>query len=240
MPKLELVNLEAQFKAAEAGAGAAPSPSVTAACVRAPWDGHHHRHPARSAARASRCTGPRDRARWSRSIRCWRWSRCRSASWPASRSANAAEVRLVTGQKAMGRVRYVAKTASQTTRTYRVEVELPNADGAIPDGITAEVAIPLAPVPATRVPRSALTFSSGGDLGVRVVGRRRQGRFRPGQRGRGRPESHVGRRHCRWRPRDRAGPGFRARRPEGGGGAGRSRGRSRQALPDAARRVEAG
>ena len=27
----------------------------------------------------------------------------------------------------------------------------------------------LAPVPATRVPRSALTFSSGGDLGVRTV-----------------------------------------------------------------------
>ena len=30
--------------------------------------------------------------------------------------------------------------------------------------------MPLAPVPATRVPRSALTFSSDGDLGVRVVG----------------------------------------------------------------------
>ena len=29
--------------------------------------------------------------------------------------------------------------------------------------------MPLAPVPATRVPRSALTFSSGGDLGVRIV-----------------------------------------------------------------------
>ena len=80
-----------------------------------------------------------------------------------------AEVRLVTGETASGKVRFVAKTASQTTRTYRVEVELPNADGAIPDGITAEVSIPLAPVPATRVPRSALTFSSAGDLGVRTV-----------------------------------------------------------------------
>jgi multidrug efflux system membrane fusion protein len=80
-----------------------------------------------------------------------------------------AEVRLVTGQKAMGRVRYIAKTASQTTRTYRVEVELKNPDGAIPDGITAEVVIPMAPMPASRVPRSALTFSSAGDLGVRVV-----------------------------------------------------------------------
>ena len=82
----------------------------------------------------------------------------------------AAEVRLVTGDTATGKVRFVSKTASQTTRTYRVEVELPNADGAIPDGITAEVALPLAPVPATRVPRSALTISSNGDIGVRHVG----------------------------------------------------------------------
>ena len=29
--------------------------------------------------------------------------------------------------------------------------------------------IPLAPTPATRVPRSALTFSSAGELGVRIV-----------------------------------------------------------------------
>jgi len=48
-------------------------------------------------------------------------------------------------------------------------VEIPNPNNAIPDGITAEVSIPMAPVPSTRVPRSALTFSSGGDLGVRVV-----------------------------------------------------------------------
>ena len=30
--------------------------------------------------------------------------------------------------------------------------------------------MPLSPVPATRIPRSALTFSSNGNLGVRAVG----------------------------------------------------------------------
>jgi multidrug efflux system membrane fusion protein len=80
-----------------------------------------------------------------------------------------AEVRLITGETAHGKVRFVSKTASQTTRTYRIEIELPNADGAIPDGISADVAIPLAPVSASSVPRSALTFSSTGDLGVRTV-----------------------------------------------------------------------
>ena len=71
-------------------------------------------------------------------------------------------MRLVTGETREGRIRYVAKSAIADTRTYRVEVELPNADGAIPDGITAEVAIPLSPVPATRVPRSALIVLVGG------------------------------------------------------------------------------
>ncbi len=81
-----------------------------------------------------------------------------------------AEIRLVSGQTAEGKVRYVAQTASPATRTYRVEVEIANPAGAIPDGITAEVAIPLAAVSAVRVPRSSLTFSAAGELGVRIVG----------------------------------------------------------------------
>jgi multidrug efflux system membrane fusion protein len=80
-----------------------------------------------------------------------------------------AQVRLVTGEAVAGKVRYVAKTASQGTRTYRVEVELANKDGSIPDGITAELSLPLQPVPAAQIPRSALTFSPAGDLGVRTV-----------------------------------------------------------------------
>jgi multidrug efflux system membrane fusion protein len=80
-----------------------------------------------------------------------------------------ADVKLISGQTRQGRIRYVSKSAAAATRTYRVEVELPNADGAIPDGITAEVTIPLSPTPATRVPRSALVVSSAGELGLRTV-----------------------------------------------------------------------
>ena len=80
-----------------------------------------------------------------------------------------AEVKLVSGKTREGRIRYVSKSAVPATRTYRVEVELPNADSAIPDGITAEVIIPLSPMPATRVPRSALVVSSTGDIGVRTI-----------------------------------------------------------------------
>jgi len=80
-----------------------------------------------------------------------------------------ADVRLANGLTRQGRIRYVSPSASDGTRTYRVEVEIENPDYLIPDGITAEVTIPLAPVEASRVPRSALTFSSAGDLGVRFV-----------------------------------------------------------------------
>ena len=81
-----------------------------------------------------------------------------------------AEIHLVTGETAKGRVRYISRSASATTRTYRVDIEAANPDGKMPDGITVEVAIALAPTPATQVPRSALTFAASGNLGVRVVG----------------------------------------------------------------------
>lgn len=81
-----------------------------------------------------------------------------------------ATVRLVTGQTAEGTLRFVSPTASEGTRTYRIDVELDNSGGTIPDGVTAEVEIELAPAPAMRVARSALTFSSEGRLGVKTVG----------------------------------------------------------------------
>jgi multidrug efflux system membrane fusion protein len=80
-----------------------------------------------------------------------------------------AEVRTVTGARTNGIVRFVSKRANPGTRTYRVDVEVKNLDGRIPDGVTCEVDLLLAPVPAARVPRSALTFSSEGKLGVRYV-----------------------------------------------------------------------
>jgi multidrug efflux system membrane fusion protein len=85
------------------------------------------------------------------------------------RVGSTATVRLVTGQTVSGTVRFISPTASAGTRTYRVEVELANADHAIPDGVTAEVEFRLAAVDAVRIPRSALTFSAAGVLSVRTV-----------------------------------------------------------------------
>ena len=78
-------------------------------------------------------------------------------------------VHLVTGTTAEGTVRFISPTASSQTRTYRVDVQIPNGAGQIADGITAEVEFRLQPVTAARVPRSALTFTAEGTLGIRTV-----------------------------------------------------------------------
>ena len=81
-----------------------------------------------------------------------------------------ADVRLVSGEEVSGTVRFISNRASPQTRTYRVDVSIPNPNNTIVDGVTAEVSLYLAPVAATKVARSALTFSAEGRLGVRAVG----------------------------------------------------------------------
>jgi len=167
MPRLDLVNLEAQFKAAEAGLAAAEA-ERDRGVVRAPWSGLVTDLSVEVGQAAFSFMG-RELAQiisLDPVLAVVEVSERRLAS---IKLGDTAEIRLVTGESATGRIRHVSKSASQTTRTYRVEIEIANPDYAIPDGITAEVAIKLASTPATRVPRSALTFSSAGDLGVRIV-----------------------------------------------------------------------
>jgi membrane fusion protein, multidrug efflux system len=167
MPRLDLVNLEAMLKAAEAALAAAEA-ERDRGVIRAPWAGVVHDVMVEVGQAAFSMAG-REIAQIVALDPMLAVVEVAERKLAGIKIGESAEVRLVTGETASGRIRFVAKTASQTTRTYRVEVELPNQDGAIPDGITAEVSVQLAPVPATRVPRSALTISSNGDIGVRSV-----------------------------------------------------------------------
>jgi multidrug efflux system membrane fusion protein len=166
-PKLDLVNLQAQLDAAKASLAMAEA-ELDRGVIRAPWAGVvsdisvEVGKAAFSMAGADLCT----LVALDPMLAVVEVSERKLAGLNVG---DMAEVRLITGETRSGKVRFVSKTASQTTRTYRVEIELPNADGDIPDGISADVAIPLAPISATSVPRSALTFSSSGDLGVRTV-----------------------------------------------------------------------
>ena len=95
------------------------------------------------------------------------------------RLGDPATLKLVTGETREGRISFIARRPSGQTRTYRVDVTFANGDGAIADGIAAEVLLTLAPVAASRVPRSALTFSPEGQLGLRIVDEGNIVRFRP-------------------------------------------------------------
>lgn len=81
-----------------------------------------------------------------------------------------ARVRLVNGTTMEGTIRLVAREASPSTRTFPVEIALPNPDLALPSGMTAEVQLFAPAVRAVVVPRSIITLSDTGDLGLRVVG----------------------------------------------------------------------
>jgi multidrug efflux system membrane fusion protein len=81
-----------------------------------------------------------------------------------------ATVRLVNGTELEGTVRLVAREASAQTRTFPVEIALANRDLSLSAGMTAEVFLSAASVRAVEVPRSVITLSATGELGLRVVG----------------------------------------------------------------------
>jgi len=169
MARLNLVNLESQLKAADATLAAAIA-ERDRGIVRAPWSGIVTDVPV-DVGKAAFSMAGQEIAKLVALDPMLAVVEVSERQLGGVKVGDHADIRLVTGDTVTGRIRYVSKSASPTTRTYRVEVEIANPDGAIPDGITAEVAVGLAPVTATRIPRSALTFSASGDLGVRAVGR---------------------------------------------------------------------
>ena len=80
-----------------------------------------------------------------------------------------AEARLATGETVQGRIRYVAPVADEATRTFTVELEVNNADGALRAGGTAELRIPAETVLAHRVSPALLTLDDAGNVGVKIV-----------------------------------------------------------------------
>ena len=63
----------------------------------------------------------------------------------------------------------MSRAADPDTRTFLVEVQAANPDGAIRDGLTAEISLPIRSAPAHLAPRAALTLDGDGRLGVKIV-----------------------------------------------------------------------
>ncbi len=89
--------------------------------------------------------------------------------------------RLITGQVADGKIRYIASEAEEATRTFRVELELPNPDRMLVAGITTEISIPVRTIAAYRISPALLSLSSTDELGIKGVDNEDMVQFYPVQ-----------------------------------------------------------
>jgi multidrug efflux system membrane fusion protein len=80
-----------------------------------------------------------------------------------------ATARLVSGQTLQGHIRYVSHDADPQTRTYHLEMTLPNPRLDVRSGLSAEMHIGAGSGPAHLVPVSSLVLDSAGRQGVRYL-----------------------------------------------------------------------
>ena len=80
-----------------------------------------------------------------------------------------ADATLVTGETVQGRVYFVASKADTTTRTFRIEIELPNPDAKLRDGVSADIQIPVKELRAAKISPGILVLDDNGVVGVRTV-----------------------------------------------------------------------
>lgn len=76
---------------------------------------------------------------------------------------------LVTGEEVEGRIRYLSPVAEESTRTFTVELEIPNPEGRLPAGVTAEMRLRAGEIHAHRVSPSLLVLDAEGRLGISTV-----------------------------------------------------------------------
>ena len=101
---------------------------------------------------------------------------------------NEALAKLVTGQQVKGRIRFIAPVADESTRTFTVELEVPNAGGKLPSGVTAEMQIPAGEMLAQKVSPAILSLSAAGEIGLMTVDEANRAAFIPVQIARSDPD----------------------------------------------------
>jgi len=86
---------------------------------------------------------------------------------------------LVNGVAVEGRVRYVAPVAADTTRTFRVELSIPNAAGALRAGVTAEMRLAADEITVHSLSPALLALDDAGTIGVKAVNASNRVEFHP-------------------------------------------------------------
>ena len=78
-------------------------------------------------------------------------------------------IMLVTGEIITSKLSFVSKSATPSTRSFRVEAEVNNPKGLIRDGITGTLEISTNKILANKISPSILLLSDSGTLGIRIV-----------------------------------------------------------------------
>lgn len=81
----------------------------------------------------------------------------------------ASRVHLMDGRILDGTVSYVSKSSNVSTRTYSVEVSVDVPDMSVPEGVTAELILPMETILAHLVTPAILTLNDDGALGIKTV-----------------------------------------------------------------------
>jgi len=76
---------------------------------------------------------------------------------------------LLNGTTLEGTVRFIATIADSQTRTFRVELQVPNPDRTLRAGATADFSIPVGIVAAHLVSPAVLVLDDAGNLGIKLV-----------------------------------------------------------------------
>lgn len=87
--------------------------------------------------------------------------------------------RLADGTELTGTIGFIGAVADPETRTFLVELEVPNPEGLIRDGLTAEMALPVSTARAHFISPAVLVLDDAGALGVRLVDGADTVRFAP-------------------------------------------------------------
>ena len=78
-------------------------------------------------------------------------------------------IRFLNGEETYGELSFVSPRADVNTRTFPIEITLPNTDGEYLDGLTADMIIPLETVSACKLSPSVLSLADDGSVGVKLV-----------------------------------------------------------------------
>lgn len=87
------------------------------------------------------------------------------------------EVKLATGQTVTGKVRLIQSRANPATRTFRIEIAVPNASGALKAGVSARLRLPAGAQKAHLIPSSILALDEDGRVGVKYINQDKRVQF---------------------------------------------------------------